>query len=378
MATELQRELVDESRELGRTSAGKEIEGEIRRERKERAAEKRYIERCIEEAKQQHDRATEQLMREERDKHKREMKKLERKSEALQATMEGLLAQRDMQEFEMKKEMKRQRQAYKDDLSRLEKKQRELERQTAALKSHQAHSKEAVQQMSNANAAYPKYSLAIFGTNYAFTGQDRVMSGGHYPAARMGSGSLDACTYGDGGHWVARYTDKRWFQSVNLAQYYPDLAVTIEVKGLSNLELCVLGPAGQQFARWLDGSVCFNASGEVMAKIIEHGRSIQALAFGYQGSSTLVTLAAVMLTGFATAKDCTPGLNYCGHTLYAKGNYDFIIQQCLADNGVADDSSTRNQALFRCRGDPYGYVQYLEYCGRGCVDAGTGQNDYCS
>ncbi|KAJ3483905.1 hypothetical protein NLG97_g7191 [Lecanicillium saksenae] len=95
--------------------------------------------------------------------------------------------------------------------------------------------------------------------------------------------------------------------------------------------------------------------------------------------STIASFAVVALGGFATAKDCTPGLIYCGHSLYAKGNYDFIIQQSFADSGVGNNDYNRNQANFLCLGNPYyGYVQFKQVCSRGCVDAGAGENDYCA
>lgn len=137
IVTEIQRELVDESRELGQTAAGQEIEGELRKLQQQWTAKKRDVEKDVEEAKRQHDRVIEELMREERDKYTDLLKKLEEETEAMRATLEDLLEQRDMREVKMKGEMKRQRKVHKNDMSRLKKKQEDLERETAALKSQQ-------------------------------------------------------------------------------------------------------------------------------------------------------------------------------------------------------------------------------------------------
>ncbi|OAA41625.1 hypothetical protein ISF_09771 [Cordyceps fumosorosea ARSEF 2679] len=192
IATGIQRELVDESRELGQTAAGQEVEGELGKARQKWTAEKRRIEKDMKESKRQHDREAEKMLREERDRYADVMKKIEEDSEALRATMENLLAQRNEREVKMKDEMKQQREAHKDELKRLKKKQRELERQTAELKSQQVRNEEArqneipkqqraeqtqtvqaAQSTSRPTGIYSKYCLAIVGTVYAFTGQSR-------------------------------------------------------------------------------------------------------------------------------------------------------------------------------------------------------------
>ncbi|KAJ6786087.1 hypothetical protein PWT90_05975 [Aphanocladium album] len=95
--------------------------------------------------------------------------------------------------------------------------------------------------------------------------------------------------------------------------------------------------------------------------------------------STIASIATLTLAGFTAAKDCTPGLVYCGYTLYAKGNCDSIIPQSFADSGVGNNDYNRNQANFLCLGSPYyGYVQFKQVCTRSRVDAGAGENDYCA
>ncbi|KAM3511441.1 hypothetical protein MY11210_004933 [Beauveria gryllotalpidicola] len=307
IATDIQRELVDESRELGQTAAGQEVEGELGKARQKWAAEKRRIEKDMHEAKRQHDREAEKMLREERDRYADMMKKIEADSEALRATMENLLAQRNEREVEMKDEMKQHQRAHKDELKRLKKKQRELERQTAELKSQQARNQEArqngipkqqgaeqtqtvqaAQSISRATGTYSKYSLAIVGTVYTFTGQSRNQRSHDNPANKMGSGYLDACTFGDDGEWVARYTNNKWSSSVGLTRSYPYLGSKIEDRGVDNLEFCILGRQQRHFARWLNGSSCWHTTNDAMsAKIKEYGSQIRALAFGYDDTYLL-------------------------------------------------------------------------------------------
>lgn len=100
------------------------------------------------------------------------------------------------------------------------------------------------------------------------------------------------------------------------------------------------------------------------------------------------------LAGSVVARNCTPGLNYSGHTLLSigssesfllvslvcltlTGNYQPQIDQSLFDNGVTSADGGRG-VLFHCVGGANGNIQYLSKCGVGnCVDAGAGVNDFC-
>ncbi len=65
-------------------------------------------------------------------------------------------------------------------------------------------------------------------------------------------------------------------------QYYSYLSRNIAIRGLQDLEFCVLGPGQQHFARWLDGSISYWTSAELIPIIREHSRNIRAMAFGYR------------------------------------------------------------------------------------------------
>jgi len=80
----------------------------------------------------------------------------------------------------------------------------------------------------------------------------------------------------------------------------------------------------------------------------------------------------------ALANNCTPGLDYCGLTLLHKGNYQAQIDQAIADAGVPEVDNGKS-ALFFCEGGDNGVIKFIEECTVGkCVDAGTGESDYCA
>ncbi|KIM41489.1 hypothetical protein M413DRAFT_27828 [Hebeloma cylindrosporum] len=82
--------------------------------------------------------------------------------------------------------------------------------------------------------------------------------------------------------------------------------------------------------------------------------------------------------GFALARNCTPGLRYCGSTLLDIGNYQGQIDQALADAGVQEVDNGKS-ALFFCQGGDNGVIQFIRECTVGqCVDAGTGNDDHCA
>ncbi|OAA41624.1 hypothetical protein ISF_09770 [Cordyceps fumosorosea ARSEF 2679] len=109
----------------------------------------------------------------------------------------------------------------------------------------------------------------------------------------MDSGYLDACTFGDDGEWVARNllnarSQSQLAKSAGLTSSYRYLGSKIEDRGQDNLEFCVLGRQGRHFARWLNGSSCWQASNDALsAKIKEHGSGIRAMSFGYDDTYLL-------------------------------------------------------------------------------------------
>ena len=76
------------------------------------------------------------------------------------------------------------------------------------------------------------------------------------------------------------------------------------------------------------------------------------------------------------ARNCTPGLNYCGRSLLNIGKYQPQIDQALADAGAGEANGGADD-LFYCVGGTNGVIRYVRYCSNGCHDAGSGASDYC-
>ncbi|EHK20907.1 uncharacterized protein TRIVIDRAFT_139640, partial [Trichoderma virens Gv29-8] len=92
----------------------------------------------------------------------------------------------------------------------------------------------------------------------------------------------------------------------------------------------------------------------------------------------VVSVAALAtLVPFATARNCKKNLDYCGSTLLDIGNYEGQIISALGSAGKPTDNNWRRKSLFYCAGGPNGEIQWTEYCGERCVDAGKDKSDYC-
>ncbi|KAJ7506150.1 hypothetical protein B0H11DRAFT_2220065 [Mycena galericulata] len=94
-------------------------------------------------------------------------------------------------------------------------------------------------------------------------------------------------------------------------------------------------------------------------------------------SATVAFTSLLVLVTGAAARNCTPGLNYCGRTLLEIGKYQPQIDQALADayqsesDGGADD-------LFSCVGGPNGVISFIKFCDNGCDTKPAGVSDVCN
>jgi hypothetical protein len=77
ITTDLQRQLVDENKSLDETAAGIGLQSELLKEKTKWAQEKKEIEEQMQVAIQEHNREAEEIMREERDRYTRMLKKVE-------------------------------------------------------------------------------------------------------------------------------------------------------------------------------------------------------------------------------------------------------------------------------------------------------------
>ena len=143
IATELQRQLVDEKRTLDQTSAGRELQSEMLKEKEKWAKERRDIEQQLKAAIKQRDIEAEGMMREERDRYTRMIKKVENDTDALRSTMENLLVQRNKRVARMEKQMEKQQRAHEDELRRIKDRQRRLELEKAELEEERKREKQA-------------------------------------------------------------------------------------------------------------------------------------------------------------------------------------------------------------------------------------------
>ncbi|KAG6120680.1 hypothetical protein E4U13_006140 [Claviceps humidiphila] len=73
----------------------------------------------------------------------------------------------------------------------------------------------------------------------------------------------------------------------------------------------------------------------------------------------VATLAAI--TPVVQAGACTPGLNYCGHTLEENGWHGWGLD---------------GWQLYRCESE--NNITPVEYCSNGCHDQGAGRSDTCT
>ena len=140
IATDLQKQLVDERRRLDQTSAGRELQSEMLKQKEKWTNELRQIEKQM---KAQHDQETEEMMREERDRYRSLMKKVENDTDSLRSTMENLLAQRDKRVSRMEKKLQEQQAAHENELRRIKDRQRRLEREKKELEEQREQEKKA-------------------------------------------------------------------------------------------------------------------------------------------------------------------------------------------------------------------------------------------
>ncbi|RDA85103.1 hypothetical protein CP532_3136 [Ophiocordyceps camponoti-leonardi (nom. inval.)] len=99
---------------------------------------------------------------------------------------------------------------------------------------------------------------------------------------------------------------------------------------------------------------------------------------------SLVAAIVASITSPVVAKNCYPGLNYCGHTLkdiaYFWG-YDTQIREQLTLHGIPTTDEYMNHSLFYCTGGPRGAIQFLGVCpaaGREHCKRMKKKNDECS
>ncbi|KPM46151.1 hypothetical protein AK830_g256 [Neonectria ditissima] len=343
IATDLQKQIVDEQRSLDQTSAGQELQSELLKERERWMKKVEQVEKEMREARLQKDLETEQLMREERERYTRMIQKVESNTDSLRKSMENLLAERDKRVAEMEGQIKKQQASYEDERRRFEERQARLERERKHLEREREKEKERVREMEEEREREiqreqdilarkqpethvptslnsldwpicPEYAVALLGPRYLVSSPSHYKNNTRHPAIKrrstclafvsLGERAPDGCT-----SWIGGYEDGTWHRSHNLAQGYPHLGAKISSHRLSKLELCVLGPKQSYYARWLDGTRSswaeedVNAAFRTIERSKENGYKIVAVALGIDNSYLISYGCNSRLTGLRAKWD---------------------------------------------------------------------------
>ncbi|KAJ3492673.1 hypothetical protein NLG97_g5231 [Lecanicillium saksenae] len=91
---------------------------------------------------------------------------------------------------------------------------------------------------------------------------------------------------------------------------------------------------------------------------------------------TLAAAATLVATAFA--RNCTPGLVYCGWNLLRVGNYQEQVNRAISQKGWNVNGKNIHDTLFNCLGGPNGEIDVLDWCSGNCADGGEGHNDFCN
>ncbi|KAH7114770.1 hypothetical protein B0J13DRAFT_681560 [Dactylonectria estremocensis] len=304
ITTNIQQELVDEKRTLEDTSAGRELESELRKEREMWTKQLRETEEEMKEAIRLRDREAEKMMREERDRFSHLIKKAEAETGSLRLTMEHLLSERDKRVASMEKKMQKQQATYDKELKEVKEKQNRLEREKADLQKAKENDTTSraittVTTVSNTPTTssvkvYAPYSVTLSGTTFAASSPRYIQSNSKHPKRKEDNTYRQAATFGSihNGtlNWIARYQNGDriiWKQSRDIGQAHPDLAAKLSLRGLNNLQVCALGPSGFYYARWLDGywqSWAPAKANEDLTQCHKGDWKVVAMAWGYGGS----------------------------------------------------------------------------------------------
>ncbi|KAL2827118.1 hypothetical protein BJY01DRAFT_255786 [Aspergillus pseudoustus] len=316
VATELQRQMVDEKKELGDTSTGQELQSEMVKEKAKWAQERREIAQQLKLAIEQRDHDAEETMREERDRYTRMIQKVKNDTETLKLTMNKLLAERDERVAKMERMMREQEAVHRTELESVREYQRQIARTGKEKPELQIHEPQSAsgqvqvragevwtlppimpKRMPGGNMTY--YGLAIQNSHF-------ILIDGHERQEGMDP-VITSGTFGDthdGVNWtfLARCRSEGWsvpsrtsfpelttiiVHHPHFGDAYPKLQTSSDKRGSRNLKLFSLGPKGTYYARWFDGYWECHVSAEIhdlLRRAHNNGKVAEAVALGYGGS----------------------------------------------------------------------------------------------
>ncbi|QPC71022.1 hypothetical protein HYE68_001774 [Fusarium pseudograminearum] len=262
IATDLQKQMVDEGKSLDETSAGQGLRSELLKERQKLTQERQELLTLIEAAKEKHDVDTEEALQEESDRYTVLIKRAEDSAKALSISMTNLILKRDLRIAQMTKEMREVQNEYEMNfrlmrLDQIKPYMLELARANETMQSNEVELQEF---------------------------QD---------GKRMELGCLIAVS-DQRTAWIARYENNNWRWSATFERHYPELAKEIKSYGLNAVRLCAFGPGpGERYYTGWDEFRIYSCSPKFTKamKSIKNNSSIGsviAVAFGH-GSSFLVS-----------------------------------------------------------------------------------------
>ncbi|KAL4911156.1 P-loop containing nucleoside triphosphate hydrolase protein [Aspergillus multicolor] len=152
IATNLQKQMVDEKKNLGDTSAGQEVQSEIERERAKWVEGLKDLTKELKQALEDQDREAEEVLRAERDRYEKLMLKSERDTDALRATLKSLLEERDARVAWVEQQMREQQEAHAAEMEIMNQHQQRLEEEQQRLEDERAEMENSRDQRSTRSA----------------------------------------------------------------------------------------------------------------------------------------------------------------------------------------------------------------------------------
>jgi len=236
VATDLQRQLVDEHQPLDETGAGRVLDAEMAREKDAWKQERLQMQQDTERAIKERDQIEDQTRRDERDKYTARIELMVENNNRLHSTMERLLADREQRVGRLETELREQRAAHMAEIKRLKSDAQRREEQAVLLattdRERQGQREEIdelrrqVEQLTTAAGSGTREETEdVNGQDsfcFALNGNLAVclnLGGIHgawmsEKAKRTGSGRLQAVSFGvaSGGGivWIGKYSDGTW------------------------------------------------------------------------------------------------------------------------------------------------------------------------
>ncbi|KAM0422014.1 hypothetical protein ACHAPD_000457 [Fusarium lateritium] len=318
IATDLQKQMVDEGKRLDETSAGQGLKNELLKERLKLTKEREELLTLIKAAKEKHDVDTEEALQEESDRYTVLIKRAEDSAKALRISMANLISKRDLRIAEMTKEIREVQSEYETNFRLMTVDKITVEDEIIELKNQR--------NLQRQGKSRSKLSTSTPDTKLELPGQRPEREEESMPATKIGiyvsmsksfyvlqspmcwsCNEVELQEFQDGKRmelgclgavsdqrtaWIVRYDNNDWRWSVAFERHYPELAKRIKSYGLNAVEICALGPGERYYTRWNEfhSYSCSTKFTKTVTSIETNSSfgSVKAVSFGY-GSSFLVS-----------------------------------------------------------------------------------------